>query len=70
VSDFVRPDRLLPVEQAAFVRHPSFRTPMDHGIVALASSALADSVLASLDGAGERLDWNGVLQATAARGVR
>jgi copper chaperone NosL len=66
VSDYTRPDRLLPVEQAAFVRHPSFRTPMDHGIVALATSAAADSLLATLGG-GDRLDWSGVLRAAAAR---
>jgi len=67
VSDFARPDRLLPVEQAAFVRHASFRTPMDHGIVALATAAAADSVLAGLGGDGDRLDWSGVLRATAER---
>ena len=67
VSDFTRPDYLLPVEQAAFVRHPSFRTPMDHRIVALATAAAADSLLAVLGGGGDRLDWSGVLRATAER---
>lgn len=67
VSDFTRPDHLLPVEQAAFLRHPSFRTPMDHRIVALATPAAADSLLAALGGGGDRLDWSGVLRATAER---
>jgi hypothetical protein len=66
VSDYTRPDHLLPVEQAAFVRHPSFRTPMDHRIVALATAAAADSLVAVLGG-GDRLDWSGVLRATTER---
>jgi copper chaperone NosL len=70
VSDFTRPDRLLPAEQAAFVRHPSFRTPMDHRIVALATAAAADSLVAALGGSGERLDWSGVLRAAAERDGR
>ena len=70
VSDYTRPDRLLPVEQAAFVRHPSFRTPMDHRIVAVATSAAADSLLAALGGGGDRLDWSGVLRAAAERDGR
>jgi copper chaperone NosL len=70
VSDFTRPDRLLPVAQAAFVRHPSFRTPMDHRIVALATSDAADSLLAALGDGGDRLDWSGVLRAAAERDGR
>jgi len=67
VSDYARPDILLRAEEAAFIRHPAFRTPMDHGIVALASPAAADSALAALGGGGDRLDWNGVLRAAAER---
>lgn len=64
VSDLTRPESLLPARQAVFVRHPSFRTPMDHGIVALASAAAADRLIAGLGG-GEKLDWTGVLRVVA-----
>jgi hypothetical protein len=40
---------------------------MDHRIVALATAAAADSLVAALGGSGDRLDWSGVLRAAAER---
>lgn len=70
VSDFTRPDSLLPAGRAHFVRHAAVRSPMDYGIVAVATARTADS-LASAWGAGaERLDWPAVLATVGGRVAR
>lgn len=63
VSDFTRPDSLLAVERAVFVRHPALRTPMNYGVVAVSSGAAADSLLAALGDGGRRTDWDEILAA-------
>jgi copper chaperone NosL len=66
VTDFLRPDSLLAADRAVFLRSDAFRTPMGHGIAAVAPGPGADS-LARATGA-ERLDWERVRQVVAPPG--
>ncbi len=66
VADFLRPDALLPVAEAVFLRSDSLRTPMDWGLAALRPGPGADSLRARLGGT--LLSWDEVLALAAARG--
>jgi copper chaperone NosL len=66
VSDYLRPDSLLRVEDAVFLRSNAIRTPMDHRLAALRPGPAADSLAAVLKG--ELVRWDAVVaQATPAR---
>ena len=60
VSDFLRPDSLIPVADAVFLRSDSLRTPMDYRIVALRPGAAAERLRAQLRGT--LLRWDEVLR--------
>lgn len=59
VNDFLAPDRLLPVEEAVFLRSDSLRTPMDSRLAALTPGPAADSLRVAL--LGDLLTWDQVL---------
>ena len=65
VMDYLRPDSLIPADQAIFLRSDSLRTPMDHRLVAVTPGPAADSLQAALGA--ERLDWAGVRERVRAR---
>lgn len=60
VSDFLRPDFLIPVADAIFLRSDSLRTPMDYRIVALRPGADAERLHSELGGS--LLRWGDVLR--------
>lgn len=59
VTDYLAADSLLPVSQAHFLQTDSISTPMQHGLVAVRSAVIADSL--ALTWGATRLDWDGVL---------
>jgi copper chaperone NosL len=64
VADFLRPDSLVAVEDAVFLRADTFRSPMSYGVAAFAAGPAADSAARAANA--ERLDWGGVRAALAA----
>ena len=65
VMDYLRPDSLIPADQAIFLRSDALRTPMDHRLVAVTAGPAADSLQAALGA--ERLDWAAVRERVRAR---
>ena len=59
VNDFARPDSMLKVTDAVFLRTGSLRTPMDYGLAALRPGPTADSLRARLGG--ELISWDAVV---------
>jgi copper chaperone NosL len=60
VNDYARPDTMLEVTRAVFLRSDSFHTPMDYHLVALRPGRAADSLRAAVGG--ELLTWDQVLE--------
>lgn len=58
VTDFLRPDSLLAVDRAIFLRSDSLRSPMSYAIAAVAPGPGADSLARALGA--DRLDWDQV----------
>jgi copper chaperone NosL len=65
VMDYLRPDALIPADQAIFLRSDLLRTPMDHRFVAVTAGPSADSLQTALGA--ERLDWAAVRERIRAR---
>lgn len=65
VSDFLRPDSLIAVAQAIFLRSDSLRTPMDYLIVALRPGTEAERLHQQLGGA--LLRWDDVMRGIGSR---
>jgi copper chaperone NosL len=59
VNDFARPDSMLEVTDAVFLRTDSLRTPMDYGLAALRPGPTADSVRLRLGG--KLISWDAVM---------
>ena len=57
VADYNHPTHWLPVAEAAFMRSPQLRTPMNGQTAAFASNAEAQSAAHKLNPPGEILSW-------------
>ena len=65
VNDFARPDSMLEVHRAVFLRSDTLHTPMDYHVVAFLPGRVADSMRAALGG--ELLSWDQVLRQVGER---
>lgn len=64
VVDYAAAEKLLPVEQASFLKHPGLRTPMNSGLAAFADAELAGKAAKDLEGEGKVLSWKEVQSET------